>query len=464
MDDAARAAYWRHVYAPNAGGPPPSPQPPSSFAAWTVQHLRASGVRAGRVIDVGSGDARDSLFFAACGYDVVAVDPAAPEVVDGVSLPGDGSGGRGSVTFLRCDCAAIPRGVLVGAAAVYARFFLHAVPLGVQTAFLEALRAHTAMCTLLYVETRSMNDAMRLRGTPLSPTENVTDHYRRYMTHDELTSALRAASFQVVSISERPHLSPRGDDDPVLLRAVAVHRPTAASTPGSKHGSTRAVLRALLRDVAAALAELRVTYAVAYGTLLGVARDGDVIENDDDLDLWVPRAEHAAVLDAQLVPMLERRHGGGGGGGGGQRRFAYRQHWPEFGQLMDLSTGLVCDFYLTETDARGWRDTHAFWGHCEQQPPWYVRLPAALLLPLCEQHVPAVGCTLSLPAAPLELVRHVYGSRFRERLRKHLDYAMRAAPSGGHSVEYLDAGAPSPSIEDRHDDDDEEHAAAATAQ
>ena len=74
------------------------------------------------------------------------------------------------------------------------------------------------------IECRSINDPLARKGDVLSPDERVAGHYRRFIVLAELLDRLRAQDFEIAEQQESSGLAVFGDEDPVVIRVLALKR------------------------------------------------------------------------------------------------------------------------------------------------------------------------------------------------------------------------------------------------
>jgi cyclopropane fatty-acyl-phospholipid synthase-like methyltransferase len=104
---------------------PPRTVPfPSQFAAFVAGELPGPT----RVVELGCGNGRDSIFFASYGHDVTGVDGSESAVV-AASATAEANGVTANFLVSSIDDPALPErlGSATGPLMVYARFFVHAI-------------------------------------------------------------------------------------------------------------------------------------------------------------------------------------------------------------------------------------------------------------------------------------------------------------------------------------------------
>ena len=167
-------------------------------------------------------------------------------------------------------------------------------------------------------------------------------------------------------------------------------KPGVAST---YNGKNLEFFQDLLRDF---------PYFIFYGTLLGMVRDGGIIENDDDIDFCVD-VEHRQEL-LQLV-----RPSG---------LYQIREMDPDFIQMWRTIDGCrtVTDFYLYQDrgDYLSWR-----WSFepSKTDESKHMHMDRSMLLPTAD--ISWNDWVLKAPARPQDCVEWLYGERWQERIAKN---------------------------------------------
>ncbi len=201
-----RSDYWDTYYAARSSTRRPLP---SQFATFVAGELEGPH----RVIELGCGNGRDSIFFAGNGHDVTGVD-GSQAAVDACSALAAALGEP--ATFLR---AAIDDPELAqrlsgsdGPHAVYARFFVHAITDEEEKTFLDLCAGITSPGDVLAVEYRTVRDQVGAKETGA--------HYRRFVLPASFQSRASERGFEVTYAVEGFGFAKWRHDDAYVARTL----------------------------------------------------------------------------------------------------------------------------------------------------------------------------------------------------------------------------------------------------
>jgi SAM-dependent methyltransferase len=202
--------YWEQFYATARSGD--VPLEPSNFATWVEDRLDAGA----SVVDVGCGNARDSLFFARQGRRVIGLDYAHSAVTN--ARHAAGKAGWEHLTFAQLDLYdpdAVTRTAAELSArrplAVYARFLVHAVEADGRHGLWDLARhASGAGTGRLFLEFRTGKDAHLPHA--------FGEHFRNYLDPHVVVEEVEALGGTVVHYEEGHGLAPYRDEDPHVSR------------------------------------------------------------------------------------------------------------------------------------------------------------------------------------------------------------------------------------------------------
>ncbi|MGE8061431.1 class I SAM-dependent methyltransferase [Pseudomonas sp. NPDC089547] len=209
-----RLVYWDSFYGHSNQ---PLPLLPSQFAAFALGEmatLDASEAVEG-VIEFGCGNGRDSHFFAAHGFDLLALDASA-EAIDRCRA-GTRHARANFVQRSATDAREEVERFMNGKkrVAVYARFFLHAIREEEQNDFLMLLGDVLLPGSLLFLEYRTVADAEQQKVFG-------DDHYRRYLDHRTTLANIEAAGFSRLYEIEGHGFAKFRAEDARVGRCVAI--------------------------------------------------------------------------------------------------------------------------------------------------------------------------------------------------------------------------------------------------
>lgn len=209
VEDAVdNAAYWNRYYKNRICSEEPSP-----FARYV-----ATLVEPGRqMVELGCGNGRDAVFFAGRGLRITALDMS-QEAVSQLQ-----SRGIANAAFLCGDFVNSDIHGLDSYDYAYSRFTIHAINRNQEQVLLNNLFRGLRPGGKLFIEVRGINDPLFGKGRQVERNAFYYDnHYRRFIVLDELVQSLEQRGFQVEYAQERTGFAPYGNDDPPVIRIVAV--------------------------------------------------------------------------------------------------------------------------------------------------------------------------------------------------------------------------------------------------
>lgn len=206
----ARTHYWDEYYAARSTM---VRRLPSQFAVFVAGELEGRH----RIIELGCGNGRDSMFFASYGHEVVAVD-ASQAAIDGCRALADTLGERASFISSRIEDPALPSIVRgeAGPRLVYARFFLHAITEDEERDLVTLAAAVTDPGDMLAVEYRTVRDSSGVKVTD--------DHYRRFVLPAAFEARALGNGFDVIYSVEGFGFAKHGQDDAYVARTLLRRR------------------------------------------------------------------------------------------------------------------------------------------------------------------------------------------------------------------------------------------------
>ena len=150
-----------------------SNMPPSQFAAFCCIELLHQNVA--QLIEIASGEGRDSIFFAQQGIQTIALDRSLSAVtLINKKIPKNSNLRVKQIDVINED---LPQPINSNeVCAFYARFFIHTLDEGQLTKFFDNLASSMRKNDLFFTEYRNDNDADLEKVTP--------DHYRNFFNEN----------------------------------------------------------------------------------------------------------------------------------------------------------------------------------------------------------------------------------------------------------------------------------------
>ncbi|MFC4298658.1 adenylyl-sulfate kinase [Castellaniella hirudinis] len=208
--DKGRGTHWNTYYSEGR-----LISEPSSFALLVMPQVPQKA----RLLEIGCGNGRDSLFFSSQGLHVTAIDPSQAAIDVCRSTPGSDS-----IEFIHGTVDQLTEAHAEKFDAAYSRFCLHAMTEAEEISTLDQVRAALRPKASFYIECRSINDPLARQGEVISPTERIHGHYRRFIVLDELKARLDQAGFDILWSEEADNVASLSGDNPVVIRLAALRR------------------------------------------------------------------------------------------------------------------------------------------------------------------------------------------------------------------------------------------------
>lgn len=195
--------YWDRFYSTK------EPMEPSNFAKYVAGAWFPKPVK---LLEIGCGNGRDSVFFASLGHQVTGLDLSARAIEQCQKQ-------CQSATFVRGDFSRFEFDDTFDV--VYSRFTLHSVDDETEKLTLANVYRHLKPGGLFVVEARSIYDELCGRGERITDREWIyNNHYRRFLDPADFLNHTRAAGFQPAYMLMAKGLAPWEDLDPVVIRMV----------------------------------------------------------------------------------------------------------------------------------------------------------------------------------------------------------------------------------------------------
>ena len=201
------SAYWNQYYKNRVCSEEPSP-----FAQYV-----ATLVEPGRdMVELGCGNGRDAVFFAAQGFKITALDMS-QEAISQLQ-----SRNLSNAQFFCGDFVNSDIHQPDNYDYAYSRFTIHSINQNQEQVLLGNVFRGLRPGGKLFIEVRGINDPLFGKGKQVERNAFFYDnHYRRFIVLDELVESLERHGFRVEYAQERTGFAPYGNDDPPVIRIVA---------------------------------------------------------------------------------------------------------------------------------------------------------------------------------------------------------------------------------------------------
>ena len=175
-----------------------------------------------RILELGCGNGRDSLYFLSQGHNVIGID-ASDVAIDKLN----GTTKKNSDAFFICDdfvkCHALYQKHYD---CVYSRFTLHAINEEQENELLRNIKSSLSTGGMLCIEARTVHDDIYGKGKNLGNNAfEYNGHYRRFIDVDKFKGKIENMGFDIDYLEERNGFSKTDDSDPVLMRVIAHVKP-----------------------------------------------------------------------------------------------------------------------------------------------------------------------------------------------------------------------------------------------
>lgn len=200
--------YWNNFYSALDGL-----KEPSYFAKTILGRLQSGK----KLLELGCGNGRDSLYFWRNNIVVTAVD-ASDEVINELSTQYKDE----NIQFLCDDFVSAKTIYKKEYDYCYSRFSLHAINENQENELFENVYQSLVMGGFFFIEVRSVNDEIFGLGKKVGRNAYLYNgHFRRFIVLDELVKKLKVQKFKIITAEENRGYAPFADDDPMIIRVIA---------------------------------------------------------------------------------------------------------------------------------------------------------------------------------------------------------------------------------------------------
>ena len=206
--------YWEEYYLQHGNDSEINDQ--SSFAEFCENHYFSHDRKL--IIDIGSGNGRDSIFFSHCNHSVISIDQSISAI--STEKKKMHKHAQFNLTAVIGDFVTYDYSVHQPVGAIYSRFSLHAINQAQEDLLMPRIYNELNNGGLFCVEARTINDPLFGIGKGIEKNAFMTDHYRRFIDTNEFVSKAIRLGFKLKYFLESDDLSVVGNDNPVLMRVV----------------------------------------------------------------------------------------------------------------------------------------------------------------------------------------------------------------------------------------------------
>jgi len=168
------------------------------------------------LVDIGSGNGRDAIYFSNLGHKVIAIDQSSI----GAEAMVDSEKTSNEVCFITEDFIQhdfkFPHSIDV----FYSRFTIHAINKHDEEVLLPKIYNSLNKGGVFCVEVRTTRDSLYGVGSPCGENTFLTDHRRRFIDAQAFLHQVLALGFKLLFFTEEDNLSVYKGDNPTLMRII----------------------------------------------------------------------------------------------------------------------------------------------------------------------------------------------------------------------------------------------------
>jgi cyclopropane fatty-acyl-phospholipid synthase-like methyltransferase len=187
------------------------PFKPSPFAEFVLSYIEKEK----KLIELGCGNGRDSIYFAEQkDINILALDQAEAEI-DFLNR----NFNYDNLIFSSEDFTDLS--IVEKFDYVYSRFTFHYISEEQENNVLKWIKSNLNKDGLFFIEARSIKDDLYRQGIQISATENITDHYRRYMNLDLFIEKLKEVNLEVIYSVDSKDIAVHKGENSIIIRIIA---------------------------------------------------------------------------------------------------------------------------------------------------------------------------------------------------------------------------------------------------
>jgi tellurite methyltransferase len=170
------------------------------------------------IVELGSGNGRDAIYFAHKGHNVYALDQSTAAIdAERYNISEEV---KKNLNPVASDFVKDSFSCFGDIDVIYSRFTLHAISQKDEDIILPKIYSSIRVGGLFCIEARTINDLIFGRGKDCGDNIFFTDHKRRFIDSNAFLKKVLSLGFKLVYFTEENNLSIYKEDNPVLMRAV----------------------------------------------------------------------------------------------------------------------------------------------------------------------------------------------------------------------------------------------------
>lgn len=170
------------------------------------------------IVELGSGNGRDSIFFASNNHTVIAIDKSKTAIdieKEGLKKIHQKNISLKTTNFILEDYSNYSAIDIF-----YSRFTMHSINEVDEDMILSKTYQHLKKGGLFCIEARTVKDPLCGQGKKLERNAFYTDHYRRFIDSNVFIKKVLNLGFKLNYFVEKDGLSIYNNDNPVLMRII----------------------------------------------------------------------------------------------------------------------------------------------------------------------------------------------------------------------------------------------------
>ena len=203
-------SYWNNYYVSNN-----EKKKESNFAKFIKKKiLKKNDI----LLDVASGDGRDTFFFSKFAKYVYGIDKSNAVIklnnlkIKKLKVK--------NIKFKHLSSEQIKYFKKKNISLIYARFFIHAINEKVEDKFLKDISKYFKKNIKIVLEFRTTKDNLIKKGKKISKNERITSHYRRFVNINNFEKKIKDNNFKIIYKKYGINMSKTKYENPHLARLI----------------------------------------------------------------------------------------------------------------------------------------------------------------------------------------------------------------------------------------------------